>query len=320
MNVTALKISPTSSIRCPTSPPLPSPQRAEHEASDERGDEAGTADRICNSEGEAGAGERHDLEPGATDEPVPTGDDDDACGGDARNHPGEDAVADLLEHEPSRGPVADGSGLCLRDREHDPEQRHADPVVEAALDVQSLSNAAREPHERDDRLAERRVGRSEDHREEQRLGPQELGEHDERDDEAQRQRQGQADPEQTQRHRELAAQRAHVDPRGVREQDERKRRLGEQLDRLAGRRDLDQPQRLRADEQPDGGEDHRGGDRRTRDPAGDRRECEQSQRDDGNCPVHGPTLFSLSSPAPALQPPLPGRCDAAPVRRSRATL
>ena len=109
-------------------------------------------------------------------------------------------------------------------------------------------------------------------------------------DESGHERQRQADPEQAQRHRELAAQRAHVDPRGVREQDQRKRRLGEQLDRLSGRRRLDEPQRLRADEQSDGGEDHRGGDRRTRDPAGDRREREQSQRDDGERPVHGRTL------------------------------
>jgi hypothetical protein len=44
-----------------------SPDRAEDETSDERCDETGAADRICNSEGEAGAGQRHDLEPGATD-------------------------------------------------------------------------------------------------------------------------------------------------------------------------------------------------------------------------------------------------------------
>ena len=103
--------------------------------------------------------------------PMPAGDHDDARGGDARSHPGQDAVADLLEHQPNRGAVADRSGLCLRDREHDPEQRHADPVVEAALDVQTLSHSAREPRQRHDRLTERRVRRREDHREEQRFGP-----------------------------------------------------------------------------------------------------------------------------------------------------
>ena len=53
---------------------------------------------------------------------------------------------------------------------------------------------------------------------------------------------------------------------------------------------LDESQRLRADEQPDCREDHRGRDRRTRDPAGDRREREQGQRDDSERPVHRLTL------------------------------
>ena len=225
-----------------------SPEDSEHEASDERGDETGAADRVCNSEGEAGAGHRHDLEPGAADVPVSTRDDDDARGGDARQHPGKDAVADLLEHESSCGPVPDRPGLRLCDGEHDPEQRHADPVVQAALDVQSLSDSAWEPHQRDDRLTERCVRRREDHREEERLGPQELRKDDERKEEARHERQGQADPEQPERHRELAAKRTDVDPRSVREQDESKRRLGEQLDRLSGRGDVDQPQRVRADE------------------------------------------------------------------------
>ena len=104
-------------------------------------------------------------------------------------HAGQDAVADLLEHQPSRGPVADGAGLRLCDCEHDPEQRHADPVVEAALDVQSLSNAAGQSRQGDDRLAERRVRRREDHREEQRLRPHELGEDDESDEESADERQ-----------------------------------------------------------------------------------------------------------------------------------
>ena len=49
-------------------------------------------------------------------------------------------------------------------------------------------------------------------------------------------RQRQADPEQAQRHRVLAAQRAQRDPRRVGEQHERQRDLGEQLDLLAVRR------------------------------------------------------------------------------------
>ena len=57
--------------------------------------------------------------------------------------------------------------------------------------------------------------------------------------------------------------------------------------------DIDEPQRLRADEQPDGGEDHRGRDRRARDPAGDRREREQCDGDDGDGPVHDRTYAAV---------------------------
>ena len=42
---------------------------AEHETSYERGDETRAADRICNSEAKASAGQWHDLEPGAADVP-----------------------------------------------------------------------------------------------------------------------------------------------------------------------------------------------------------------------------------------------------------
>jgi hypothetical protein len=92
-----------------------------------RGDEAGAADRIGNSESQGSAGQGHDLEPRATDLSAPAGDHDDARGGDARNHSGQGPIADLLEHQPNCSPVADRSRLGLRDREHDPEQRHADP-------------------------------------------------------------------------------------------------------------------------------------------------------------------------------------------------
>ena len=266
----------------------PSPEGAEHEAADERRDETGAADRIGDAEGEPGAGQRHDLEPGATDVPVPTGDHDDARGGDARNHPGQDAVADLLEHQPSGGPVADRSRLGLRDRQHDPEQRHADPVVEAALDVQSLANSARQPRQRDDRLAERGVRRREDHREEQRLGPRGARE---------TRRERATNPATSVSGSPIPSRRSGTEssPRSartsIREASANRTSASvasaSSLTVSPAGADLDQPQRLRADEQPDGGEHHRGGDRRARDPAGDRREREQSQRDNGERPVHG---------------------------------
>ena len=83
---------------------VPSPDGAEDKTSNKRGDKPGAADRICDSESKAGPGQRHDLEPGATDVPAPTGDRDDERRGDARNNSREDGVADLLEHQPNRSP------------------------------------------------------------------------------------------------------------------------------------------------------------------------------------------------------------------------
>ena len=55
-------------------------------------------------------------------------------------------------------------------------------------------------------------------------------------------RERQADAEQPQRHRVLAAQRAQRDPRGIGEQDERQRDLREPLDRLALELEVEQPE------------------------------------------------------------------------------
>ena len=68
-------------------------------------------------------------------------------------------------------PVPDRSLLGEGDREGDEEERDADPVVEAGLDVQALTDPYRQSLRRDDGLAERGVGRGEDDRDEERLGP-----------------------------------------------------------------------------------------------------------------------------------------------------
>jgi hypothetical protein len=81
-----------------------------------------------------------------------------------------------------------------------------------------------------------------------------------------------------------------MDARGVTEQHERERGLGEQLDRFARQLRIDQPERVGADEQADSGEDHRPRDRRPVEPSRDSGEGEQSKRDRRQGPVHGQTL------------------------------
>jgi len=79
-------------------------------------------------------------------------------GGDASD----DAVADLLDQEGDPRPPTGDGGLDVRGRHGREEQRHADPVVETALDVQALADPTRDPRLGDDRLPESGVGRRQD--------------------------------------------------------------------------------------------------------------------------------------------------------------
>ena len=78
---------------------------------------------------------------GVVDEAMRPPEHDDRRGDRPGDEPADDAVADLLDDEPEGRHVAHVTGVRLRDREHDEEQRHADAVVEAALDVQPLPDA-----------------------------------------------------------------------------------------------------------------------------------------------------------------------------------
>ena len=200
---------------------------AEHRAPDEGRDEAGATDALGAAEREQRAGERDDLQPRLRDEPAPAGDHDHACGQRPRERTEGSAVADLLEDEPDGVAVPDRPVLRLRDRERDEEERNAEAVVEPALDVEALPDPDWEARRRDDCLPESRVRRCEDDREDERLWPAEVTEEPDGDDEAEGYRQGKADSEEPRRYPERASQRAQVDARGVREQDDRERRLRE---------------------------------------------------------------------------------------------
>ncbi len=117
------------------------PEPAEHHPADERGDEAGAADRLGEAVSEQRAGERHDLEPGGVDEAATSRIDDDSRCCRPRDHTAEHAVPDLLQHELGRSAVSDRAVLRQRDGERDEEERDADPVVQPALDVEALADA-----------------------------------------------------------------------------------------------------------------------------------------------------------------------------------
>ena len=121
-----------------------SSQAAEDRTADERGDEPGASDRLGQREGEQRSGQRNDLEPRLVDEAPAAGVHDDRGGSRARDGATQHAVSDLLGHELDGVAVSDRSFLRQRDGERDEKERHADPVVEAALDVEALTDSDRE--------------------------------------------------------------------------------------------------------------------------------------------------------------------------------
>ena len=102
---------------------------------------------------------------------MPAGEHDDGCGRRARARADEGAVAELLDHERERAMRAGEPGLRGGDRQRDREDRHADAVVEPALDVEALTHQRGQGRQGHDGLAERGIGRSEDHGEDERFGP-----------------------------------------------------------------------------------------------------------------------------------------------------
>ena len=111
-------------------------------------DEARAADRLGESEREQRARERDDLEPRGIDPAAAARVDDDGRDRSPGEHPGQDAVADLLEHDLGGRAVSDRTILRVRNRERDEEERHADAVVQAALDVEALADPHRKSRQR----------------------------------------------------------------------------------------------------------------------------------------------------------------------------
>ena len=121
---------------------------AEDGASDERGDEAAAAHPHGQAVGERSPRDRYDLNPDLIDEAARDAHPDHGCGREPRDHAPETSVPDLLEHELQRLAVSDRALFRLGDRDRDQEQRHADAVVEPALDVEPLTDCVTEPGDR----------------------------------------------------------------------------------------------------------------------------------------------------------------------------
>jgi hypothetical protein len=156
--------------------------------------------------------------------------------------------------------------LDVGGRDGDEQQRHADPVVQAALHIQPLADPGGNPRLGDHRLAERGIRRRQHHPHDQRLLDAQLPEDRRGRQRAERDRQRQPDGQQAYRDVRVAAQLPQVDPRGIAEEHQRQSRLRECLYRRARARKVELVEHLRTDEQTDAYEQHRRRDRRAADP------------------------------------------------------
>ena len=147
-NVTAPSRPPVSSRKqCHLAADLAT-EPAEDGTADEGGDEPAAVHPHRQPVGERGRGDRYDLNPVSSTRRRGTPTLSTAAAASPAITPATASVADLLEHELHRRAVSDRARLRLGDRDRDEQQRHADPVVEPALDVEPLTDRVREPGDR----------------------------------------------------------------------------------------------------------------------------------------------------------------------------
>ena len=124
-------------------PGIPLDHRAEGHTGDEGRDEARSAERVRDAVGEGSASGRDHLTPGAVDQVLAAGVDDHGSDQERGGDAADDAVADLIQNKRRPGSPAGDRGLDVRGRHGGKEQRHADPVVEPAFDIQALADPPR---------------------------------------------------------------------------------------------------------------------------------------------------------------------------------
>ena len=232
---------------------------AEHEPSDERGDESAAAQRCrqpvcerCGDRGQEPAPLRLLVVVVERRPPLHDG------SGEAGDCAHQNAVADRLGDHAFCVGRGERASLGIRECQRDQERWDAEAVVEAALDIESLPDRHGQALVADNRLPERGIGRGQHDGEHHRLCQPEVRQHQHRSDRAGNHGQRQPNPEQARRHRVSVPQRAKIDARRIGEQHQSERYLREPAQRVGTRREIDPPQPLGPDNKAGSGE----GDRR----------------------------------------------------------
>ena len=155
-----------------------------------------------------------------------------AAADDAGRYPGEDSESDLpgCQLDPLGGAARRFGGGCDEQHGHD---RHCDPVVQSALDVEGLADPDGESPVTDHGLSQRSVGGGQHRCEQCCLDHTEAGNDHDRQCGAGDDRQREANGEQSSGEHRLVAQHAKVDSDGVGEQHQHERRLDQNRRGLA---------------------------------------------------------------------------------------
>jgi hypothetical protein len=227
-------------------------QGARGETADEAGDEPAAAARLCAAEAEERERRNGELEPHRICRASRQREAHGRYGERRARQADHEADADFFskDHQRHGNRRFPHRGLG---RQHEKEQDNGDanPVVEAALDVQRASDGARHGRVGHDRFAERRIRGSEDGGQDRELEGIEMiedhGAHDEPEDD----RQWQSDQEETGRDGEAAPQYGHLDSRRIGEQHQRQREFGKETKALALNRELQQTKPRRAEQEPE---------------------------------------------------------------------
>ena len=273
---------------------------AEGHARDEGGDEAIAADQFRAGEGD----ERHRQDRRtlvALGHPIGLdGAVDQSCRDRADDHPGERPEGDL--HRPEEDPVA-VAGLAMGQRRKAGEQQHerqGDAVVQPAFDVERLANARRDEPAGHHGLAERRIRRRQDRRQQGGLPQAEAQRQAQPNGGAQGDGQGHADQQHPERQVVVPAHDTQVDPRGVGKQHQDQRDFGQSVDEPVVEVQIGGAQHGAADDEAQGGKDHRSGQHRCLQPPRGQAEEDHAGGDDHkSLGVHALATPRLGRAAPA---------------------
>src|SRR5208283_2889200 len=267
----------------------------EQQAAGEAGDEAAAAERLRGGETQGGQSNDRDVQPVLAGPAEACGAAQHEDGGPRDDDAGEQADAEFLDDD--HGDVRGGGRMDLGadgEVEQDDDERHADAVVQAGLEVERLARGFGDGGVGDDGRAERGVGRREERGEQRDPEQVELREDEQPDEEAEHDGDRQADQQQPFGQGDGAPDHGKVGVRGVAEQHHREGELRQRAQVGGGDRQTQRVETGGAEDQSGGGEQDGPAEPGASDPPGGGAVKQHHGGEDGGVFVHAGRSVRLS--------------------------